>query len=97
MADMTKQRLHKRSNHESVERGDVDDEIETTLTTLADIDQVYVQYRTKLEMWSGPVVQKERLRAQLDALHQKDRRPHVLRLTELHERMVSASFAETVH
>jgi len=74
----------------------ISEEIEKTLVALGHLDQVYGQYRTMLERWSGAAAQKERLRAQLEAFHREDRLPLVMRLADLHERILGRRSA-TLH
>jgi hypothetical protein len=88
--------LHWRLRATPANDSEISLEIERTLVALGHLDQVYGQYRTMLERWSGAAAQKERLRAQLEALHREDRVPLVIRLADLHERIMGRS-STTLH
>jgi hypothetical protein len=64
---------------------------------LADVDRAYDQRREAIKRSPIPIVQKKRLRAEVDSLHRKDREPLVLRLADLHYRMMRASLFRTIH
>ena len=76
---------------------DLEAAMEDTLAKLADIDRDYESRREALERWSGSVGQKRRLRAELENLHRHDRQPLVLRLADLHYRMMRLSMFRTLH
>jgi hypothetical protein len=58
-------------------------------SALAAIDADYSEKRHRLENWVGPEKMKERLAQQVEVCHKRDREPHVLRLGELHERIMA--------
>ena len=76
---------------------DLEGAIQDTLAMLADLDHSYELRREAIKKSSMPIVQKKRLRAEVDSLHRKDRQPLVLRLADLHYRMMRASLFETIH
>ena len=76
---------------------DLADAIQGTLVMLADLDRSYEQCREAIKKSSMPIVQKKRLRAEVDILHRKDRQPLVLRLADFHYRMMRASLFKTMH
>jgi hypothetical protein len=76
---------------------DLEDALQTTLTTLADVELAYEKHRKMLDRWSGSTEQKTRLRAELEALYQRDRQPLVMRLADLHERIRRVTQFRTLH
>jgi hypothetical protein len=94
MAHTTKRRLR---NTAASHLTDIEDEIENALATLADLDQLYGSYRMMLERWSGPDSEKQSLSARLEVLHREDRQPLVMRLADLHEKMMTANDVVTLH
>ena len=68
---------------------DLTQSIQAELAALADITAQYEQKRQQLETWTGPQKLKERLAEQVEDCHKRDREPHVLRLGELHERIMA--------
>jgi hypothetical protein len=76
---------------------DVEAAIRDTLVILADIDRDYDQRREAIKKSSISIVQKKRLRAEVDSLHRQDREPLVLRLADLHYRIVRATLFRTLH
>jgi hypothetical protein len=76
---------------------DLEAAIQETLAMLADVDLEHEQRCEMLDRWSGSETQKERLRRELDTLHQRDREPMVLRLADLHYRMMRVTMFRTVH
>jgi hypothetical protein len=75
----------------------LDAAIQDTLVMLANVDQAYEQRREAIKKSPITIVQKKRLRAEVDSLHRKDREPLVLRLADLHYRMMRASLFRTLH
>lgn len=63
--------------------------LHTELAALAAIDAEYADKQHRLETWAGPQEAKERLAREVEACRKRDREPHVLRLGELHERMMA--------
>jgi hypothetical protein len=78
--------------HEEIEAA-----IQNTLAMLADVDRRYDLRREAIKKSSITLVQKKRLRAEVDSLHRKDRQPLVLRLADFHYRMMRASLFKTMH
>jgi len=76
---------------------DLEGAIQDTLALLADLDHSYELRREAIKNSSMPIVQKKRLRAEVDSLHRKDRQPLVLRLADFHYRMMRASLFKTMH
>jgi hypothetical protein len=76
---------------------DVEAAIQDTLALLAEVDRGYELRREAIKKSSFSVVQKRRLRTEVGSLHRKDREPYVLRLADLHYRMVRASLFRTFH
>ena len=68
---------------------DLTQSIQAELAALADITAQYEQKRQQLESWAGPQKLKERFVQQVENCHKRDREPHVLRLGELHERIMA--------
>ncbi len=61
--------------------------IEETLAMLSHVEHAYAQRRMTIDKWTGSERQKERLHAELEKLHQRDRQPLILRLADLHYRL----------
>jgi len=76
---------------------DLDAAIQDTLTMLADVDREYEQRREAIKKSPITIVQKKRLRAEVDSLHRRDRQPLVLRLADYHYRKMRASLFKTMH
>jgi hypothetical protein len=66
---------------------DLEDEMQSALATLADVELAYDKHRKMLDRWSGSAAQKACLSAELERLYQRDRQPLVMRLADLHERI----------
>ena len=77
--------------------GDLEDAMQQTLATLADVEHAYEKHRQMLDRWSGSAAQKARLSAELEKLYQRDRQPLVMRLADLHERIRRVPLFRTVH
>ena len=71
-------------------RSDLTPEIHSTLRALADVETRYSAERDSLGQWSGPRALKERLLAQLEARHARERLL-VQRLADLQQQMTSAT------
>ena len=67
------------------------------LSILAAIDADYAEKRLRLETWAGPQETKERLAREVEVCHKRDREPHVLRLGELHERIMNLTMFRGLH
>jgi hypothetical protein len=76
---------------------DLEDALQTTLATLADVEHAYQKHRTMLDTWSGSAEQKNRLRAEMESLYQKHRQALVMRLADLHERIRRVTMFRTIH
>ena len=61
--------------------------LKETLAILAAIDSQHQEMHHKLEHWSGPESIKQRFFEQLEARHQRERKPLVQRLADLHARL----------
>jgi len=71
--------------------------LEAELSILAAIDADYAEKRLRLETWDGPQKMKERLTREVEVCHKRDRGPHVLRLGELHERIMNLTMFRGLH
>ncbi|WP_046869255.1 hypothetical protein [Microvirga massiliensis] len=69
---------------------DLPPEIQSTLQTLADLEARYGAERDGLGRCPGPNAVKERLLAQLERRHARERQPLVQRLADLQQEMASA-------
>jgi hypothetical protein len=76
---------------------DLEAKLEETLVTLSHVEHAYAQRRATIDDWTGSERQKERLHAELEKLHQKERQPLILRLADLHYRLTRMSMFRTVH
>ncbi len=76
---------------------DLEEALQTTLATLADVEHAYQKHRTMLDTWSGSAEQKNRLRAEMESLYQKHRQALVMRLADLHERIRRVMMFLTLH
>lgn len=72
-------------------------EIQHALAKLADVETGIEVERGRLEQWSGPAEEKERLLAQLAAERQRRREPLTLLLAELHQRLTKRSLYRPLH
>jgi hypothetical protein len=62
-----------------------------TLSILDDVEHVYQERLAQIERWDGTESQKERLNAELERVHQRAREPLVLRLADLHSRLMTVT------
>jgi hypothetical protein len=76
---------------------DIEAAIQETLGLLANVDQNYELRREAIKKSSVSILQKKRLRTEVDRLHRKHREPYVLRLADLHYRTIRASLFKTFH
>jgi len=77
---------------------DIEPALQDALAVLANIDAHYDGERERLELWTGPDSMKDRLAAQLAEAHRQEREPHVKRLAELHQRLMTETFyRHTLH
>ena len=65
--------------------------IEGELFTLREIDANYAKMRDVLNDWTGSQAEKDELLQKIEERHRRDREPHVLRLAELHDWMISSA------
>jgi hypothetical protein len=75
----------------------LEEAIQDTLARLADIETAYELMKERLDRWTGAAPAKERLAAQLERRHQRDREPCVQKLAELHHRLMSVTMFRTLH
>jgi hypothetical protein len=73
-----------------VRESDLTPEIHSTLQALANVETRYSAERDSLGQWPGPRAVKERLLAQLERRHARERQPLVQRLADLQREMTSA-------
>src|SRR5690349_7958679 len=71
--------------------------LQAELSMLAAIDADYAERRQRLERWGGPQKMKERLAREVGVCHKRDRQPNVLRLGELHERIMNLTMFQGLH
>ena len=76
---------------------DLQEEMQETLSRLADVDLIYNLRREMLDNLSASESQSERLRAEAEAAYQSERQPLILRLADLHDRMTSVTLFRTHH
>ena len=68
---------------------DLTSAMQSELAALASIDADYDEKRQRLETWAGPLKMKEQVAREVEVCYKRDRERHVLRLAELHERIMS--------
>jgi hypothetical protein len=66
-------------------------EIQTALAALADLECRYEMEREQLKLGSGSASARERLYAERESRHHRERQPYVHRLSELEGRMRARS------
>jgi len=71
--------------------------IRDTLSVLTDLDRAYDRRRALIKKTAGSILQKKHRSHELDHLYRKDREPLILRLADLHYRMMRASLFKTMH
>src|SRR3954463_5101664 len=79
---------------------DIEPAIQTELAALAKIERHYEVMCARLNGWTGPQTIRERILRGLEHDREEQRRPHVLRLGELHQRVMSGRLFQdcpTVH
>jgi len=78
---------------------DLEPAIQDELTVLASLEARYSDELARLEGSGSPSSVKEHLRKQLDLRRNSAREPHVLRLADLHQRMLQSTLwrGETRH
>src|SRR4051812_11395125 len=70
---------------------DLEPAIQAELAALAEIERHHEVLCARLNGWTGPQAIRERLLRGLEQDRREQRQPHVLRLGDLHQRMVSAT------
>ena len=85
------------ARHPLIYADDLETAIQDTLLALADVETAYRERLAAIDRWLGPEGHKNRLRADVEALHQKDRQPLVLRLADLHYRLTRLTMFRTLH
>src|SRR5688500_3745195 len=76
---------------------DLEEAMQDTLSSLADVDLLYELRREMLDNCSGSKSQTERLRAEAEAVYQSERQPLVLRLADLHDRSMRVTLFRAIH
>jgi len=71
-------------------------ELQSTLAALADIEVQYATDREQLEAWDGPDAIKTKFATQLEERRQRDRKPYVERLADLHCSMIRIMALEDI-
>ena len=69
---------------------DLTPEMHSTLQALGDVETRYRVERDRLRQWPGSHALKERLLAQLEARHMRERQPLVQRLADLQQEVTFA-------
>jgi len=68
---------------------DLEPAIQAELAALAEIERHHEVLCARLNGWTGPQAIRERLLHGLEQDRQEQRQPHVLRLGDLHQRMIA--------
>ena len=76
---------------------DLTSAFQAELAALAAIDAEYAERQHQLETCAASQEAKERLAREVEACHRRDRERHVLRLGELHERMMALTMFKGLH
>jgi hypothetical protein len=76
---------------------DLEEAMQDTLSSLADVDLIYELRRKMLDNWSVSGPQTERLLEEAKVVYQCERQPLILRLADLHERMMSVTLFRALH
>jgi hypothetical protein len=84
-------------NQRPLSQSDIETAIQDIISTLAEIDGAYDERRSALRSLSRSESAKMKLLNKVDALHRKEREPHVKRLAELHWRAMSETLFRTKH
>jgi hypothetical protein len=71
--------------------------LHAALAALRHIEVRYARDRARLEASGGVAPMKRQWLAQLESQCRKEREPLVLRLADIHQRMTSPSFCQTMH
>src|SRR5829696_9434538 len=91
-----------RASHSSVPEiplysADLEEAMQDTLSRLADVDLIYELRCEMLDNLSDSKSQTQRLRAEAEAIYQSERQPLILRLADLHDRMMTVTLFRTHH
>jgi len=76
---------------------DLEEAMQDTLSNLADVDLIYELRRKMLDTCSVSEAQTERLLEEAEVVYQCERQPLILRLADLHQRMMSVTLFRTIH
>jgi len=76
---------------------DLEEAMQDTLSRLADVDLIYDLRCEMLDNLSDSKSQTQRLRAESEAIYQSERQPLILRLADLHDRMMTVTLFRTHH
>ena len=76
---------------------DLEEAMQDTLSSLADVDLIHELRRKMLDNWSVSEPQTERLLEEAEVVYQCERQPLILRLADLHERMMSVTLFRALH
>jgi hypothetical protein len=79
------------SSYAFVSRAHLEQAIQRELAALAAIEAVRRSACRWLEEWSGPERVKEHLACHIEARHQTEREPHLLRLADLHQQRIAVT------
>jgi hypothetical protein len=84
------------SSYAFVSRAHLEQAIQRELAALAAIEAVRRSACRWLEEWSGPERVKEHLACHIEARHQTEREPHLLRLADLHQQRIAVTKSRPV-
>jgi hypothetical protein len=76
---------------------EVQAQIGDALSIFADLENALHARRTQIEQWNATEHQKERLHAELERVHDRARELLVLRLSDLHSRLLHVTMLEPGH
>ena len=76
---------------------DLEEAMQDTLSSLADVDLIYDLGRKMLDNWLVSEPQTERLLEEAKVVYQCERQPLIMRLADLHERMMSVTLFRAIH
>jgi hypothetical protein len=76
---------------------DLENAMQDTLARLADVELIYRLRREMLGCRSASERHKEHLRTELESVYQSERQPLIMRIADLHDRMMSITLFRTVH
>jgi hypothetical protein len=85
------------SSEMPVYSADLEGAMQDTLATMADVDLIYELRREIIGSHLASERQRECLRAELDAVYKSERQPLVMRLADLHDRMMRVTLYRALH